>query len=123
MNSESNSDSRRIDRSQDSLTVAESLQLAGHYRHSIIARWIALREMLFFAFENRRVSFVSTENALQHLLLNYLDDDAGAMLMEAYHLAILAEWDESILVSESDACHMCVLADTLSRAINRMVLS
>src|ERR1035441_2867047 len=84
--SESSSSARRLQRSRESLTVAELLISAGQHRHSVIAHWLAVRELFFSFLEARRTPFVSTEDALRHLISDHLDGNASAMLAEAYHL-------------------------------------
>jgi hypothetical protein len=103
------------------LTVAELLISAGQHRHSVIAHWLAVRELFFSFLEARRTPFVSTEDALRHLISDHLDGNASAMLAEAYHLAIMAEWDEAVSVDEQGARRMRGLVDGISKALGRGV--
>lgn len=97
-NTASKSDGLRLIRARESLEVAECLASQARWRYSVVCYWFAIRDLVFYRLEQDDRAFTSTEEALHLAISGCLGDEAGVMLMEAYHLATIAEWDETTAV-------------------------
>ncbi|MDB5501871.1 MAG: hypothetical protein JWR89_1773 [Tardiphaga sp.] len=73
---------------------------------------------MFGWLEKRSISYNDTISALTLVMSNVGSDDARAAVVDLYTLGVMAEWDETIFVSESNATRYKKTTEDLIAILN-----
>lgn len=75
--------------------------------------WIAARDRIFAWLEQRAVPYDGTSSAVLHIVSRIQSEEARAAIVYIYTVGVMAEWDESITISATDASEYRAAADRL----------
>ena len=97
--------------------VSQELALAERWTESVVLDWMALRSQLFAWLERRGIAYAGTRDALLAAMTMLRSDGAAADLSFVYHVATLAEWDETFEVTADQAA---IVRQAFARIRNAM---
>jgi hypothetical protein len=95
-------DSKYI-KSREFLSAGTKLSEAGHFREATVMFWIAVRDRIFGWLEKNEIAFSDTRSALLSAICHLDSEEARTAVVCLYTWGVIAEWDESVDVTQTQA--------------------
>src|SRR5258708_3659587 len=105
-------------RSREFLNVGIELSKAKRFRQAAVMYWIAARYHIFGCLEENDIHFSDTPSALFLSLSKLADTESRVAIVYLYTAGVLAEWDDSVAVTEENAVECRRAVESLLERLN-----